>query len=134
MILGLLFEILGALFLSMESIGLQIFSKYYNYIYRISKWSKKNILRMFLVMLPICSPVGFSIYFNNKVLIALLIPITILILASTIFIDHPTLFEKFVISKANDKKIGPIGFLLMIVGFSFQLISIIWQMILATPT
>jgi hypothetical protein len=65
---------------------------------------------------------------ENKLLLSLTTPIVIIIMLISMIFDHPDYFEKFILNKTSDKKIGPLGFLIMVCGFLFQLTSIIWQM------
>jgi hypothetical protein len=129
MILGLIFEIIGALFVSMESIGLMNFRKTYNFIYSFSSWTKKSWFRMSVVVIPILLPLFFFIIYNYKIFLALYLPFFILMLLFTTLIDHPKRIEDYVINKTNEKKIGPIGFLIMIIGFLLQLSGNIWQLL-----
>jgi len=127
-IMGIFFEIIGGLFLSMEAIGLERFSRIYGFIHRLSRWSKKSLLRMFVLLTPLVFPLTLAILFNSKILIGLIIPIEFLVILITILIDHPEYNEKWIIIKTKEGKIGPIGFLLIVFGNLLQLISIIWQM------
>ena len=71
MIIGILFEIFGALFISMEAIGINKFTKVYRYIYIISKWSGKSKWRAFLTTGILFIPIGLGIFFKIKILLTL---------------------------------------------------------------
>jgi hypothetical protein len=127
-IIGLLFEILGAFLVSMESIGIEWFKKTYKVIYNYSTWSKKSLTRMILLIIPVFIPITFGIIFNSTPLLTIGI---ILILISGVFsllVDHPDYYENIVIKRTNEHRIGPLGFIIMIIGFFLQLISVCWQM------
>lgn len=128
MIIGLFFEIFGALFLSMESIGIQSFTNFYKFIYKMSKWAKESIYRMLVLSSPFIILIAIGIFMNDKTLLSLMIPISIISMLFSTIIDHPWFIENYIVNKTQDKKIGPIGFFIMIIGFLFQLTSVIWQM------
>lgn len=128
LIMGIFFEIIGGLFLSMEAIGLKRFSSIYGFIHRLSKWSKKNILRMLALITPFFILLTLVLFSNSRILIGLIIPILFLIFLTSFLLDHPDYNEKWIIIKTKEGKIGPLGFLLIVFGNILQLISIIWQM------
>ncbi len=127
--MGILFEIIGALFLSMEAIGLKRFSRFYQFVYRVSKWAKKSYFRMLILFSPFFTLMALALTLRSKIIFGLIIPITQIPMLISILIDHPDWYEKWIINKTNGGKISPIGFLLIVFGNVLQLISILWQMI-----
>lgn len=127
-ILGIEFEIIGGLFLSMEAIGLKRFTKAYSIIYRISRWSKKNILRTLLVISPLFILLTVAIFSNVKVISELMLPLVFLIILTTLLLDHPDWYEKWIIFKTKNGQISATGFLIIVFGNILQLVSLIWQM------
>jgi multisubunit Na+/H+ antiporter MnhG subunit len=126
---GIVFEIFGALFLSMEAIGIERFSKFYKYVYRISLWTKKSHLRTLILFLPFTILMILALILRSKILFGLMIPITNIPMLLSMLIDKPDWYEKWIINKTNGGKISPIGFLLIVFGNVLQLISIFWQMV-----
>lgn len=127
-IIGLLFQTIGTLFLSLESIGIQRFSNAYKVLYKISVWSKKSYLRMSIVILPFLTPLILGVFRGSKLMLALSFPSLIFVAALSSLIDSPKLYEALILRKAQEQKIGPIGFLITMWGTLLQLISVIWQM------
>ena len=130
MIIGILFEIFGALFISMEAIGINKFTKVYRYIYIISKWSGKSKWRAFLTTGILFIPIGLGIFFKIKILLTLFLLFMCLIWLWAFLFDRPESVEKFIIKRTKEGRIGPFGFLIMICGFLLQLISVVWDMCL----
>jgi len=126
--MGLILEIFGALFLSMEAIGIQRFTRTYKYIYKISSWSKKNLFRLSLLSAPPFLLILIGFLFRIELLVGLSIPLLFLSSLTSILIDFPHLNEKWIIIKTKEGKIGPIGFLIIVLGNILQLISVVWQM------
>jgi len=127
-IMGIAFEIIGGLFLSMEAIGLNRFTKAYNIIYVISNWSKKNMLRVFLVTSRLFILLTVAIFSSFKVISGLIVPIMFLIILTTLLFDHPDWYENWIIFKTKKGQISAIGFLIIVFGNILQFVSLIWQM------
>lgn len=128
MVLGLIFEILGAIFLSLESIGFEFIKKLYGKFYSLSKWANKSTKRLLSLTISILMILNIILLFGPKVLLALFIPISFIITIIILTIANPMVFENVIKDKSNNNKLGPLGFIIMIIGFFFQLASIIWQM------
>ena len=127
-IMGIVFEIIGGLFLSMEAIGLKRFTNFYRVIHKVSQWSKSSFLRMLLLISPLFILLMVGVFYNSRIIIGLMIPLNLLILTLSALIDNPEWYEKWIIIKTKEGKISPIGFLVIVLGNILQLISIIWQM------
>jgi multisubunit Na+/H+ antiporter MnhG subunit len=127
-IIGIFCEGYGTFFLSLEAIGIERFTKFYGRIHKASKWLKKNKLRAIIASLLGISPVVLIIELNTKPFSLFLIPSAILLLVYITIIDTPAYFENLVLKKQRENKIGPYGFIIMLIGFLFHLISVIWEM------
>jgi len=126
--MGIFFEILGVLFLSIEAIGLKRFTRAYNFISKLSKWSKRSFITMLVLNLPPFIFIIIGYVFKRELIIGLMIPILILNGIISFLLDHPDIYERWILIKTKEGKIGPFGFLLLLVGYVLQLVSIIWQM------
>ena len=126
--MGLQIELIGVLFISLEAIGIKRFTKVYNFIYLISHWSKKSLLRLFFISAPPLILVSIGVTLDIKLLTGLMFPILILSYALSFLIDHPEWMERWVLIRTKEGKIGPIGFILIVIGNLLQLTSVIWQM------
>ena len=127
-IMGILFEILGSLFLSMEAIGLDRFTKIFNGIKRISIWSKKSIWRISLLIIPFFVVITYGIFSQSRLIVGLTIPILLTLCLISSVLDLPNYYEKWIWIKTKNGGIGPIGFILILTGNLLQLINVIWQM------
>ena len=126
--MGIFFEILGVLFLSIEAIGIRQFTRSYNFLSKLSKWSKRSFIRMLVLNIPPFIFIIIGYVFKRELLIGLMIPIFILNGIISFLLDHPDIYEKWILIKTNEGKIGPFGFLLILLGYVMQLVSIVWQM------
>ncbi|MCX6247157.1 MAG: hypothetical protein NTW10_05440 [Bacteroidetes bacterium] len=112
----------------MEAIGINRFLKVYKVIYKISIWGKKSVLRMILVTVPFFIPFAIAIPTQSTIIIALMLPALTLLMGLVLIIDHPDYYEDLIRKKTEQHKIGPLGFVIMLIGFIFQLTSVVWQM------
>jgi len=126
--MGLLIEVFGVIFISLEAIGLKRFQRIFSLIYDASSWSKKSLKRLFLITAPLLTLIMIGVLADIKILTALAIPILILSQGISVLIDHPEWVEKWVLIKTKEGKIGPIGLIIILIGNLLQLISLIWQM------
>lgn len=129
-LMGIILNIIGSIFLATEAIGLDKFSWFIDGFRRFSKWYKKSLFRMTILILPFFVIMGLGIWFNVKVLVGLFYPLLLLIFISSFLIDQPDFSEKWLNSATKEKRIGPYGFVIFVFGGLLQLISVIWQMAL----
>lgn len=127
-LMGLMFELFGALFVSMEAIGVKNLNKPFNVIKKFSRWSQKSYWRMALASAPLIIIVTLSIIFNNGLIAGLIIPVMLLSFIISQLIDYPDHSKKWIKLRTTDGRIGPIGFVIFTIGAFLQMVSIIWEM------
>lgn len=128
-LMGIILNIIGSLFLATEAIGLEKFSLYIDKIRKFSKWFKKSLFRMAILIAPIFIIMLIGMLLNIKVLISLFYPIILLLFIASYLIDHTDYSEIWLTNASKEKRIGPIGFIILFFGSMLQMISVIWQMI-----
>jgi hypothetical protein len=128
-LMGLIFELFGALFLSMEAIRPRRFKKVFKYFKRYSDWIRAKFYRAFISIIIYLIPIMYSLYTGSDKLAGFVFPSVIIMLFMSELIDNPERYEKWVLIKTTKSEIGPIGFLFIVFGNLLQLISISWQMI-----
>jgi hypothetical protein len=124
---GMIFEILGSFLLAFESFGPTVTNRFLKRIVNFSKWIRSNFLRLTIFCLILLSPMISQIFYVNKVVITLLLPIEILILLTVLLTDHAKAVETTTMHIVGAKKITPIGFIMLLIGNLFLLYSIIVQ-------
>lgn len=126
--MGIGFEIIGGLFLSMEAIGLNRFTNFYKFFYKLSAWGRKSLFRMSMILFLFSILMFGPVFINSRTLKALWIPIVCFGYIIVAILDHPDWYENWVIYKTKQGKISPIGFLIIVFGNLLQLFGLIWQM------
>jgi len=126
-LIGVLFQIFGAIFLSFEALGKEWFTKRFNTIGKFSKWYTKSFKRMTLIIISIFALLTFGLIFNLKILVALFFPVIFFMGFFSVLVDHPKYYEKWVLKKSSEGRIGPIGFIVLAIGAFLQMLSILIQ-------
>ncbi len=127
-IMGIMFEVIGALFLALESFGSNRISKMMSFVNRLSRWSKQSFVNLFIVGSPLVILLSLAIFFEIEALVGLTIPILSLVIFHSVLMDNSSQIENWLLMKTTEKRISPIGFILLLIGNVFQIISVIWQM------
>lgn len=127
-LMGLIFEIFGTVFLSHKALGNLWFKQRFITIRKFSNWYKKSFLRMALIFICILIFLTIGIILNIKQIVVLFFPILLLVTFFSLLIDHPDFYEKWILQKTYENRLGPIGFKLIAFGVLIQIISILWQM------
>ena len=83
---------------------------------------------MLIPSIPLLLFAIFGIWLNIKIFLALTFPYITLFLIYGALMDNHDYIEKLVNSEPKEKRIGPLGFILFVVGGFLQMISVIWQM------
>ena len=121
--MGIMFEIIGSFVLNLEAFGSKWIEKPMKLFIKFSDWTGKRLYATIALQIILFTPIIAGIFFGNKTCTALFIPILFFNLLFIIIFDEPKRFEKWSTLKFNDKKIGPIGFILILIGNGLQLIS-----------
>jgi len=124
-IMGITFEVIGALFLSMEAIGIKKFASWYNRLKLFSKWSKSKYINLVIIFSPFFCILTLALFYDFVFFSALVIPIIVFFSLVLIVLEDPGSFERWVIIKTKEKEIGPVGFILLFIGNLLQLIKIL---------
>lgn len=115
-------------FLSMEAIGLNRFAKIYKFIESISDWCNRNPIKSLIFIIPPGALMILGFFLQCSILVALFFPVSILTLLFNHMIDLPLLYRKMFLRSVEDKTVGPLGFILLLIGNILFLISILGQM------
>ena len=126
-VMGIMFEIIGSFFLTLEAFGSNWTDIFFKKIIQFSNWTKRSLFRLLIISFIFLLPFITAILFESKILIALFLPISFLILLSSTLIDDAQNLKKWTIIIINKKKISPIGFIMLLIGNILQLIAIIIQ-------
>ena len=125
--MGIMFEIIGSFILTLEAFGSKWIEKPIKLFIKFSDWTGKRFWASMLVSVIFLVPIIAGIFFGNKTCAALFIPILIFYLIFATLFDEAEKIEKWTSLSFNNKKIGPIGFILLLIGNGLQLISTIIQ-------
>ena len=124
---GIMFEIFGTFILTLEAYGSKWLEKPIKKFVQFSNWTGSSFLASVVISLITISPFIAAGLLGNKTSQTLLLPALILgLIIPTVFDDAEKL-EKWASITFNNKKIGPKGFLLLLIGNILQLISTIIQ-------
>lgn len=124
-VMGIMSEIIGAFFLTLEAFGPKWVDNTIGKFVQFSVWSKKKAIRTLVLALIVVLP--FVLASMSKILLSLLLPISIFILLFTTIVDDAGRIKKWATVSVNTKKIGPWGFIMLLIGNLLQLISTIIQ-------
>ena len=108
-IIGIMLEIIGALFLAMESFGNDGANKIIQTVLKISNWSKNKFGISGIIQFLLLGLLVVAFLFNLQSIIGLLIPICFLMIAIPVFMDHHEDIENWLSQKDKENKISPIG-------------------------
>ena len=87
---------------------------------------KKSLFRG-LILLILLLPFLLAQFIQSKMILSLLLPISVFILLFTTLVDESRNLANWTMVVINNKKIGPLGFIMLLIGNLIQLISIIVQ-------
>lgn len=124
---GILFEVFGALFLSLESFGINLIQNIFKLFKKYSNWVTSKLMRM-LITMPLILLAILFLYTSNRIFFALFIPVIIFTVIESLIVDHTESVEKWIINATLNKKISPIGFVLLLIGNLLQVINYILNM------
>ena len=127
-VMGIVFGILGALFLSMEVIGLDRFKTILRFNRNFSVWYKKSIKRMCAFLIPPFIILMIGGILENPIIIGLFLPILFFLFLFSFLVDNPELIEKWILIKSEKRTIGLFGFILLLIGSMLHLCSLVIQM------
>ena len=127
-IMGIMFEVLGALFLTIEAFGKNRVNKIFTLITKISEFSKKNFRNLILCNSPFILLIALGVIFDSEIFIGLIVPILILYHFVIFVLDNPKLIGLLFNKIIKEGKISPFGFIILLLGNLLQIISLIWQM------
>lgn len=126
-VMGIMFEIVGSFILTLEAFGAKWIEKPIKLFNKFSDWTGKRLWASMIISVILFLPIVIGVFFGNKTCAALFIPfLTVAIIFATLF-DEADKIEKWASLSFNNKKIGPIGFILLLIGNGLQLISTIIQ-------
>ncbi len=125
---GIIFEVIGAFILALEAFGKKRVKNIVKKIDNFSQWAKKRLINMLLVIFPFIGLTLIGFLFNSEVLVGLAIPFALLSIIQATIIDDARAIVDWESRPKKFKKIGPYGFILLLVGNLLQVISVIWQM------
>ncbi|HBH49567.1 MAG TPA: hypothetical protein DDX98_13050 [Bacteroidales bacterium] len=120
-IFGIVIEVIGAGYLSIEAFGRDNLTNLELKFSRFSKWIKGSRGLLVSIILIILSIPTIGMFLGNKTMIGLTIPVCFFLAAFGILLDYPFSVNKL----QGNTKIGPKGFLLLLIGNILQLIKII---------
>jgi hypothetical protein len=83
---------------------------------------------MLLLTTPILTLVTISIITKNGFLTSIMLPLLIFIGAFPYLLDYHEQAKKWITTRTKERRIGPVGFIILAFGAMLQMISIIWQM------
>jgi hypothetical protein len=126
-VMGIMFEIIGSFFLTLEAFGFKWIEKSLHYFVTFANWTRKSLLRTFIVVIILLFPFLSGMIFKSKVIVSLLLPMSVFILLFITLFDESKNLKQWTIIVINKKKIGPIGFIMLLIGNILQLISVIIQ-------
>ncbi|WP_290861687.1 hypothetical protein [Flavobacterium sp.] len=126
-VMGIMFEIIGSFILTIEAFGSKWMEKPLKKFIQFSNWTGKSFIASISIVIIVLIPFTAAAFFGNKTCGALLLPFMIFVLLFTQIFDEPEKFEKWTLLSYNNKKIGPFGFILLLIGNGLQLISTIIQ-------
>jgi hypothetical protein len=124
-LMGIVLQIFGVIFLSYESLGEEWFKKRFITLEKFSQWYKKSLRRMIIIISSIYLGLLLGFIFNVKFLIALIFPVILFTSLFFLMIDHPLHFKKWVEKKHSERKIGPKGFILIVIGGILQIVYVL---------
>ena len=126
-IMGIICEIIGSFFLTLEAFGFKWIEKPLKNFVHFANKSRKSLGVILVLGFVLIIPFILASIFKSSILGSLLFPASIFILVFTTLVDESHNLEKWTIVSINNKKIGPIGFIMLLVGNLMQLISVIVQ-------
>ncbi|MCU4188641.1 hypothetical protein M9Q43_05615 [Flavobacterium sp. HXWNR29] len=124
---GIMLEIFGAFMLTLEAYGSKWLEKPIKKFVQFSNWTGSSFIASIIISLITIIPFIAAGFLGNKICQTLLLPALILGLIIPTLFDDAEKLEKWASITFNDKKIGPKGFLLILIGSILQLISTIIQ-------
>jgi uncharacterized membrane protein YgdD (TMEM256/DUF423 family) len=127
-VMSVLFQIIGSFFLALEAFGAVWLDKFFNRFLTFSNWARKSLIRLLPITIAMMTPFFIAIKTQNKILISLLLPIGIFILLFSSLMDEARNLRYLTNVMINKKKITPIGFIMLLIGYILQLITTIIQM------
>lgn len=127
-IMSILFQLLGSFFLTLEAFGPIWLDNFFKKFLRFSNWARASLLRLSLIILPLLTiPIIFSVLIPNKILTACLLPFLVFIVLFSTLLDEAKNLRHLTNVMINTKKITPIGFIMISIGYLLQLITTIMQ-------
>lgn len=124
-ITGVMFEIIGSFFLTLEALGLNWIESPLKKFVRFSNKIRSSLIKVLIIAFILLFPFLTGDIFKNHILTALILPISIFILLFSTMFDEANNLKKWAILSINNKKIGPLGFIMLLIGNLLHLISII---------
>ena len=127
-VMGIMFEVIGALFLSVESFGAKRVIKYLNSYKKFVLWSKGNFGRFLLISIAPLLPIMYLTYRNESKLLAFTIPMLVAALLVAVMLDNSSQISNFFEKGLRKKRtLSPVGFVLLLVGNLVQVVSVVLQ-------
>jgi hypothetical protein len=126
-VLGIMFEIFGSFILTLEAFGSSWMDKPIKLFVKFSDWIGKRFWASVMIGAILIIPIIIGAFFGNKICTALFVPLLIFNLVFATIFDEAEKLEKWASLSFNNKKIGPIGFILLLIGNGLQMISTIIQ-------
>jgi hypothetical protein len=126
-VMGIMFEIIGSFFLTLEAFGFKWIEKPLLRFIAFANWTRKSLLRTGIIVLILLLPFLSGMFLKSKTIAPLLLPISVFILLFTTLFDASKTLKEWTLIVINKKKIGPLGFIMLLIGNTLQLISIIIQ-------
>lgn len=123
-----MFQIIGSFILTLEAFGPIWRDNFFNKFLAFSNWARKNIVRGLIISLLMVAPFVVAAETQNKILLSVLLPIGIFVLLFSTLLDTAGSLKKLTDSMINNKKITPIGFIMLLIGYLVQFVAAIKQM------
>jgi hypothetical protein len=126
-VMSIVFQIIGSFFLTLEAFGPVWLDNFLKRFLAFSNWARKSFIRLLIIIVPMMIPFLIAVRSQNKVLISLLLPFGIFILVFSTLIDEARHLKHITNVMINNKKITPIGFIMVFLGYLLQLVTTIMQ-------
>ena len=124
---SLVFQVFGSLLLALEGFGQEWVDKTCVKIGWFSNSVRSSYLKSIIAILVILAPFYVVSRSENKVIFSLLLPIALLVVLLSALIDDGGKFRFAVPKLVESKKITPIGFLMLLIGYLLQLVQLLYQ-------